>query len=324
MKSPVFIVGMPRSGTKLLRDILSQHKTICFPYIETECLPSWHRKYEAYDFDNFESFSKFYGDVTKGVYFRHQLLAGVSIIDCLEWFESVKGRNTGVAGVFEALIKHDVSYKDGMVWGDKSPSYIDSICTLKLIYPGSKIILIVRDVRDYCLSIRHAWNKNIYRAAQRWDDSNNSALDALARDNGSYSVVRYEDLLNEPAVVINKLCKFLEVDFLESMLTLRRPSETIGSAKGSLTIVSSNTGKWKREMKQKELISIEAITCETLYKLGYDLTSLQSKKKTLTRFRMIVYKIMDAYNLLFSNLSSEQSFFWKIKFYFRHALDRRP
>lgn len=37
---PVFIVGMPRSGTKLLRDLLNQHPMISIPDVESHFIPS--------------------------------------------------------------------------------------------------------------------------------------------------------------------------------------------------------------------------------------------------------------------------------------------
>ena len=36
---PLFIIGMPRSGTKLLRGLLNQHPQIGIPLSETEFLP---------------------------------------------------------------------------------------------------------------------------------------------------------------------------------------------------------------------------------------------------------------------------------------------
>ncbi|MCK6525680.1 sulfotransferase, partial [Myxococcota bacterium] len=36
---PLFIVGAPRSGTKLFRDLLRQHPRVAIPLYETELLP---------------------------------------------------------------------------------------------------------------------------------------------------------------------------------------------------------------------------------------------------------------------------------------------
>ena len=38
-EGPLFIVGMPRSGTKLLRGLLNQHPRIRIPDFETEFAP---------------------------------------------------------------------------------------------------------------------------------------------------------------------------------------------------------------------------------------------------------------------------------------------
>ena len=59
---PLFVVGMPRSGTKLLRGLLNEHSRIGIPLNETEFLPHWLRSWSAFgDLSSrtaFDAFSK--------------------------------------------------------------------------------------------------------------------------------------------------------------------------------------------------------------------------------------------------------------------------
>lgn len=45
MTKPIFISGMPRSGTKLLRDILNNHSKISIPDSETHFIPEFIRAF---------------------------------------------------------------------------------------------------------------------------------------------------------------------------------------------------------------------------------------------------------------------------------------
>ena len=60
---PVFIVGMPRSGTKLFRELLNNHSKLAFPPNESEILPYWSKNWHVYgDLTKFENFKRFYDE----------------------------------------------------------------------------------------------------------------------------------------------------------------------------------------------------------------------------------------------------------------------
>jgi hypothetical protein len=40
-EGPIFIVGRPRSGTKLLRELLNQHSRISIPFWESSFIPAY-------------------------------------------------------------------------------------------------------------------------------------------------------------------------------------------------------------------------------------------------------------------------------------------
>jgi len=121
---PLFMVGMPRSGTKLFRAILNQHSCIKMTDAETELLPYWAKNWERLgDLSSKENFKKFYNMAVKLPYFNYMRHRG-RIINCDDWHH--RCRTYDVAGVFEALVKHDTGVEDdAVIWGDKSPSTCD-------------------------------------------------------------------------------------------------------------------------------------------------------------------------------------------------------
>ena len=67
------------------------------------------------------------------------------------------------------LIRHDANVPEGGIWGDKSPSHLHHIESIRAIYPSTKFIHLIRDARDYVL-----FGKGFERkaaAAQRWNDA---------------------------------------------------------------------------------------------------------------------------------------------------------
>ena len=268
---PLFLVGMPRSGTKLLRGLLNEHSQIGIPLNETEFLPGWLRRWsELGDLSDREQFDRFYAEVTGSIYFVHRLEEHGQRIEAAVWHAACAD-DFSPQSVFETLIRHDagVSEFGEGIWGDKSPGYLAHLPALKRAFPQAKFIHIVRDVRDYCLSMKKAFGKSSTRAAQRWRDRIAQAREQAAAFPDDYTEVRYEDLLAEPRESLTRLCAFLGRDFEEGMLTLSRATENIGDAKGARSIKRDNVEKWRTAMDPEKRALVERIAGDVLRSLGY-------------------------------------------------------
>ena len=132
---PLFIVGLPRSGTKLLRSILDNHPRINIAHIETGCLPLWISEWERYgDLSDYTIFQKFYERSIRLPYFQYQIDRR-TLVDSKEWFEAC--RDFTVSGVFEALIRIDTGtlHVENIIWADKTPSYVRHISKIASAFP---------------------------------------------------------------------------------------------------------------------------------------------------------------------------------------------
>lgn len=299
---PVFIIGMPRSGTKLLRELLNGHSQISIPSGETSFLPYWIHHWQEYgDLSRPENFKQFYETVIKFRYFVY-MKEQDALISQATWFQTC--RNFSVAGVFEALVRHDsdAAWETNIIWGDKSPAYIDHITLLKSVFPQARFLHVIRDVRDYCLSVQKAWGKNPVRAAQRWADSVAQARQAGRQCGRDYLEIAYEELLNQPETTIRNCCQWLELKFEPEMMhQLRSGNETIGDAKGYRSIKRDNSKKYLKQMSPILLNRVEQITCETLHQCGYE-TEYLGKVKRVSTGKMMFYKILDAISLVRSEM----------------------
>lgn len=316
---PVFIVGMPRSGTKLLRELLNRHARISINEIETEFLPYLASHWPEFgDLSDIERFRVFYNRIIRLPYFIYRAEMGC-MIDAWKWYDAC--REYTPAGVFEALARLDTDTPFGSpkIWGDKSPSYVHHLKLISILYPDARFIHIIRDVRDYCLSINKAWGKDMPRAAQRWADGVDAARLAGADLEGKYLEVHYEDLLSDTESVLNRICAFLGLEFDPMMLTLNKPSENIGDAKGASYVISDNRNKFLKAMAPQLLSRIEALAGETLTACGYQLTQPPQPRTHLSGVAMGIAQLRDAWNLIRfkspkNGVLSAAQFYWR---YFR-------
>jgi hypothetical protein len=160
------------------------------------------------------------------------------------------------------------------------------IPTLQQLWPHTRIVHLIRDGRDVCLSAR-AWKKaeRILGPYQTWseDEVTTAALwwewhvrlgrEAAARLPGDrYLEVSYEALVGAPEAECARLCEFLGVPNDEAMLRFhegRTRSRPGLSAKAAWLPVTAGLRTWRTEMPADEVRRFEAAVVELLTELGY-------------------------------------------------------
>ena len=296
---PLFLVGMPRSGTKLLRDMLNQGKRIRFSPIETEFLPFWVSHWGEFPNPATRAgFERFHRQCAQLPFFVANAERGVEV-DSEEWFRACKAYTP--SAVFEGLMRTmlGIAPEDTeTIWGDKSPSYIAHLPLLAREFPAARFVHIVRDVRDCSLSAHKAWGKSLLRAAQRWqDDVSKCRADGRALGAGKYMELRYEDLLADPRGALGRICAFIGAEMDEQMLAPVSATENKGDAKGMSELLTSNVRKYESRLSADVVRKIEAIACETLRSLDYP-CSYTGKQVRLTRSKLRLLQLLDGFNLL--------------------------
>lgn len=294
---PLFIVGMPRSGTKLLRTLLNEHPKVFIPNVETHFLPHWQEEWASFgDLSNQHNFATFYEVVNRLPYFSY-LGENQKIISQSDWYRQCESYS--LSDVYKALVMHDALYdgSTGAVWGDKTPSYIGHMMLLKDLFPSARFIHIVRDVRDFCLSSKQAWGKSMLRAAQLWADGVGNALSDGDSMGSAHLRLRYEDLVNETETQLRKVCHFIGIDFDPSMLSPGAITENLGDAKGLRGVMSGNTEKYITRMGVRTREKIESIAATQLRALGYPV-SYSGEVRRLPAVHLTLLKTSDGFNLL--------------------------
>ena len=268
----LFLLGSPRSGTKLLRDLLDRHPRVAFLRWETECLPYWAARWPRWERpDTPGAFGRFATRAATSPYFHYRATEGrLDPVDWRVWRAACRG-DFSAPGVFAGLARLETGAADGpgLIWGDKSPSYLRHLPRLAAWFPRARFVLIHRDVRDAAVSAARAWGKSPLRYAGRWCRDLLAARRA-GRALGARSVeVAYEDLIAEPERELRRLCAALGLAFVPDMLTPTGTSETLGRARGAHGILADNAGGFRRALDAPTWQRIEEIAWPAMLDAGY-------------------------------------------------------
>ncbi|MEW6074529.1 MAG: sulfotransferase [Planctomycetota bacterium] len=240
--APFFLVGAERSGTTLLRLMLSHHPRIaCAPEFEfvVDRLPAaggWPdpAEYRAYlSLDRIFQAHRFAVDPA--------LDYPALVRSFLAQFAARSGRPIVGATCHRRFDRLDE------------------------LWPGARFVHLLRDGRDVARSnIGMGWEGNVWHAADRWIDAVERWTGLRARLSADRRLeVRYEALVAAPERVLGELCAFLGTAFDPAMLrydadsTYARPDPRL-------------IHQWRRELSPRELALLERRIGGLLRAQGYE------------------------------------------------------
>lgn len=296
-EGPLFVVGMPRSGTKLLRGLLSKHARIRILVAETDFLPFIEQWVERHGNPaTAEAFERFAGELRAGNYFNYR--PKVTPFRWQEWRAACNG-HFDVSGLFEGFARYELDAErgSGVIWADKSPAYIRHIPLIMRHFPSARVVHIVRDVRDHCVSMRNAWGKDLRRSAWRWGREVLTAHRQCLAMPERCLEVRFEQLLQDPELQMRRICLFLDLEFSADLTELSQSVEGRGYAAGRADIVRDNFRKFESRLTPKEIAAIESLAWNTMQELGYE-PLRATRQVQLSPMMQHLLKLKDAAHLV--------------------------
>lgn len=226
MESPIFVIGSPRSGTTLLRLMLTCHPSIVIP---PEC------GFAVWLYDTHRA----WGEGQEGI---ERWVADLMACRKIETWKLDPRRLTaflvsrGPSSYPEAVsaVYEWYGREQGRTftrWGDKNNFHVAHVDTIKAMFPEAFFVHLVRDGRDVACSYRTLNRRavdsryapvlpdGIAQIAEEWKtnvESASRAFDAFGRER--VIELHYEDLVSEPESSLRALCRSLGEEYDVRML----------------------------------------------------------------------------------------------------------
>lgn len=230
---PVFVVGMPRSGTTLVEQILAGHSRI-HGAGELGVIPRIIAGLERWE---------------------RQAGSGRHYPDCIDDLDAKV-----VAGVAETILSELREYApEAARVVDKLPHNFESVGLIKFLFPKAKIISVRRDPRDIAVSnffadyaAKHGgmgFAFDLDWIGQQLADHNLLMHHWQQVFPGEIHEIQYEDLVADPEASARRLMDYLEVEWEPQVLKfneLERPVKTASVWQVRQPIYQTSKAKWLR------------------------------------------------------------------------------
>lgn len=273
----IFMVGEQRSGSNLLRLILNESSVIAGPH-PPHILQRMMPLVPYYgDLKNEARFMRMVDDVCKLVELNPVPWDGVAFDR-----RDVRSRcrENSLVAVYGAVMDVYAEARNAKAWICKSMQNIRWASDLERYFDKPKYVYLYRDPRDVTLSFLKAvvGDKHAYFIVQQWAELQRLCLSASQRLGPSqvFSLC-YEDLTSKPKEVVERLCKFLDIEFNEKMLAFNESGEAKRTAASSTLwenvtqpIMSNNSKKFMKEMSEEDIRIVESVAGDVMDALGYE------------------------------------------------------
>ena len=302
MEDPIFIVGLPRSGSTLWLNILAQNHKIC-RINEIHYLTPLKKDFR-YFLKKYVGNLRYDENVKKMVelIFSNKRILGIHesfwVLELrkftdkkLRWMlqKKILVSDRSLGSIFKIIIEEISAINGYSKCCVKFPVYVNYVHHLLQWYPQAKVIHITRDPRAIVISrinythirrgaarkIRelHHTNYLIKKTMTLFVSSQyiwTSKLHCKYNRISNYALFRYEDLLDDPERVIKNLCAFTEIDFVPKMI---EPEEgQISSITGIKYkgINRESAANWRKIISPFDKKIITIMTRDSMKRFGYE------------------------------------------------------
>lgn len=293
---PIFIIGVHRSGTTLLRFMLSSSPRIYIPP-ESDFIPRFFLKRPTVPLSK-ERIDRILHIIFTQYRFAKEWQGDPPNAAAL--LEQMPDRTPGA--FLDVLYRAYARQYGAVRWGDKTPIYTSYLALLHEIFPTAQFVHIIRDGRDVALSTLDKWGDkevhvDIYYAARMWIRRIQDARSAAAQlGPGQYYELHYEDLVEDPEGQLQAVCDFLDEPYFPAMaeshrLARRRIPDDDFHAPVRTPPTTKRTARWRREMKPADLCLFQHVAGGMLRQLGYSPVTEVGDLSVQDRLRIIALGI---------------------------------
>lgn len=257
MSNQIFVVGTPRSGTSLTADILNNHSNVLCggelhyydsklskgPWPKTKIDDLMHLYAKFSQFEDQKRIENNFPEIKNSLLF------------------------TSRAELLESFMKSQAILENCSIWGNSVPRDIFNWREIKNDFPEAKFIVCIRNPFDFMASYKNRYKttyaKNKERLKQIYHPvstiilwcATQRMIKKLNKTCGQdVFLVRYEDLVTEPAKLFDNICNWLDIRFEKTMLDTKFSNSSHQSA--SKGIYSTSIGGGLRALSKREQATV--------------------------------------------------------------------
>jgi hypothetical protein len=273
----IFMIGIQRSGSNLLRLMLNELPEIAAPH-PPHILQRMMPLVPHYgDLSKAGPFALLVDDVCRLVELNPVPWEGVTL-DRKD--VAARCRNHSLVAVFGAVYDVMARAWGAKEWCCKSLANIYYLPEIEAYFKDAKYIYLYRDGRDVAVSFSKAvvGEKHFYHIAKEWNEAQQLALSFREKvPKGRFFNLSYEELTTEPERAVRALCGFLKVEYKASMLEFHKSAEAKRAASASnlwenvtSPVMKSNSRKFLKEARESDIRIFESVAGESMDSLGYE------------------------------------------------------
>lgn len=268
---PFFIVGHPRSGTTLLRYILSSHPRMHIPE-ETGFIPFLVKDVNApLSLEQVGTLLERIGSLNR--------LWHLVVKDVPAFFSSLP--EPTLSHLLDALYRRQIAEQGASRWGDKTPNYVRHIPLLDEVFPAGQFVHLIRDGRDATLSAQAKWPErgwymdSFYLLTNWVRNVSTGRRDGQPLGPDRYLEIRYEKLVEQPEHILDEILAFLGEQPHPDMLDHTKLARRLGPGPQDHTEVqhavsTASVQRWRTEMSPFDQKLANRLAGDLLDDLGYE------------------------------------------------------
>ena len=261
-RAPIFIGGMMKSGTSLLRKLVARHSQV-FGGLETHWFSEHLQRDWRDPYTRRAEWLRGFFDVTLTDY--------VSLID----------RSASGADLFDQFMTVCAQRANKERWVEKTPDNVLHFDLARAVWPDARALHVVRDHRD----IYASWKRNDKLSLEAFLTQAHQIREKLGvlygAPHGWYAEVRYEDLVREVEPTMRSVIQHIEVAWEDEVATYsgddsdhRKVLEVTGKASATTEslkrpVFDSSVGQWRALLDADEVAIIERELGDALGRWGY-------------------------------------------------------
>ncbi len=317
-RRPIFIVGSPRTGTTLMKDVLNGHSQV-HVFNEVHFFERiWDQRDALGDLSLAEDMTRAIEDLRDVVLRRGSDPEAAEALPTEAFRSAALACGGGYAGLLRALLQKGADLHGAPHWGDSSPQDVLYLDTLFAWYPDARVIGMVRDPRAFLGSYKNYHRRANAAYRERYNPLSNSLLwrsymnALLAASRGAHAasvrITSYERVVADPEREIREVCSHLGIAFEPTMLQVSGANSSYERGTGRPGIHSQSLDRWREELTPTEIWLVERICGGEMASLGYERAAPGARPSARELLGILALVPLRLFNMMFRG---SKAFHWR-------------